>query len=34
MIKTDMSIQLAIDFETAHYARDSAIALGLSVIEN
>lgn len=28
-----MSIQLAIDFETANYPRDSAIALGISVIE-
>jgi DNA polymerase-3 subunit epsilon len=29
-----MTITLAIDFETANYPRDSAIALGLSVIEN
>lgn len=28
-----MTIQLAIDFETANYPRESAIALGLSVIE-
>ncbi len=29
-----MTITLAIDFETANYPRESAIALGLSVIEN
>lgn len=29
-----MSVQLAIDFETANYPRESAIALGVSVIEN
>ena len=29
-----MTITLAIDFETANYPRESAIALGVSVIEN